>query len=576
MSDVEGPQAPLLTQRIDALLADAEAGGALALQAARQAAALSAAGDPERYRRALAVAARLDPLDASPRLALARRLAEEGDLAAAERQASAIFADAVDRSDRAHAAFVLGEIARARGAYEEARPHFQAAATIEEAILAAEPRDTAAARWYARALGRVAELDIARGDFKSAGAGAEGALSILRALAEQLGETPMLSADVADAELRVGVFKLDSGDAPAAGEHLTEAIGRYETLVVHEPEEPHWRAVLADSWALAAEVALARGASGAARSAMDKALHLRVKLAAQDPNERWALAATWRRRAALMAVLGEPRAASESLNQARALSEQACAETPGAPDAARFLVHTLLEQADHALACDEFEAARLAAAEAQRWAELFAREKNAEAVWRADLASAWDRLGDVAQAARRNAQAQDAYARAIALRRMAHQADPSASSARGLAASLLRAGECALAARDFPTARAAFAESASLRLAACEAMPSARAPARDLATALERVGLAAAAAGDANAARGAWEEELRLAERIFPNEYDTEGLRFRAIVEANLARLGGQNAENYRKAALARFDTLARERPLSAKEEELRASLWKR
>ncbi len=564
-----------MTRRIDALLADAEAGGAFALQAARQAAVLADPVDPQRYRRALTLAAKLDPLNASPRLALARRCAEEGDLEAARREAGLVMAEAVDEGARAHASYVLGEIARATGELEEARVRYAACAAIEDKLLAADRHDRTAAHWYARAVGRVAELDIADGRVAHARTGAEGALSVLRALASQ-NEDPMIAADVADAEMRLAGLDLDDGKIKEARAHVSEAIGRYEALAAFEPKEPHWRAVLAECQVLAAEIAFERGAADEAREAMDKALQLRVKLAVDDEAERWALAATWRQRAALLQGLGDISAASESLNQGRALATAMFAQSQSEA-AARFLVHTLIDQADLAMRAGELEVARNAAAEARRRAEPFAREKDATPEWRADLAAAWDRLGDVARKAGVAAKAQEAYARAIELRRMVRDAQPNAAYARrGLAAVLLKIGDLALAARETNSARVAFDEAFGLRLVLAEAAPGAPGPARDLAIALERVGLVAVAQGDQARARSAWEEELVLAERLYPDEYNYDGVRFRAVIEANLAGLGGEKAEAYRAAALRRFDLLARDGRLSAKDEKVRSNLWRR
>jgi hypothetical protein len=92
--------------------------------------------------------------------------------------------------------------------------------------------------------------------------------------------------------------------------------------------------------------------------------------------------------------------------------------------------------------------------------------------------------------------------------------------------------------------------------------------------ALERLGLAARAGGDVHGARGAWEEELELAERIFDDADSIEALRFRAIIEAHLASLNGADADQRRRAALARLDTLASAGALSEQEAALRKSLW--
>jgi len=557
-----------------ALLEQARAGGPGAALAARRAAVWAERADPELAQEALQLAATLEPLDPQPRLALARLAAEQGELSAAVKEAEGVLKDAVDQAARARAAFILGEIARIEGDHARARTAYATTLHIEDELLAVNRADVTAARWYARARGRIAELDASAGAFGPARTGAEGALAMLRAAAAQVGEPPVLAADIADGEMRLAALELDEGQASSARRRLAEAIGRYEALAVTEKDEPHWRAVLSDAWALAAEADYARGAKDAARSAMDKALQARLRLAARHPQEAWALSGTWRLRASLRAALGDTDAASDSLQQARALAEALCAQAADAEAAVRFLVHTLLDQADHALRSGDLNLAREATDAARLRAEVFARAKEAAPVWFGETAAAWDRLGEVARASNAKAQAQDAFARAVELRRMARDRAPEdAHFKRGLAAALLKFGEAAMDAGALASARAAFNESAALRLEMLQAAPDDLRAAQALAAALERVGLAAHAAGDAHAARGAWQDELLLADRIFAED-DLEGARFRAAVEAHLAGLGGLGAETHRLAALAHYDTLARAGLLTEQEAALRRRLW--
>ena len=106
-----------------------------------------------------------------------------------------------------------------------------------------------------------------------------------------------------------------------------------------------------------------------------------------------------------------------------------------------------------------------------------------------------------------------------------------------------------------------------------EAAPNDHAATHALAVALERLGLAAQAVGDLRAARDAWEDELSLAFRLFEQD-DIEGMRFCAIVESHLAGAGGPDAEAHRKAALQRFDVLARANALTDREAAVRKTLW--
>lgn len=571
----EKTEAGPLQTHVDALFAEAEAGGPGAAAAARRAALLTARFAPDKARAALAIAARLEPLEAEPRLALARMHAEAGDLAAAKAEAAAIMADTVDKAITARAAFIVGEIARAMGEHRDARTAFATTLKIEDALLAADRADADAARWYARARGRIAELDAYEGNLQRARTGAEGALSMLRACAAQLGEPPEMAADIADAEMRLGALELDTNEPASARRRLGEAIGRYEALILLEANEPHWRGALADAWALAAEADYVRNAPQDARTAMEKALQVRVKLAQADRREAPALAGTWRTRAALLAALNDGYGAAESLQQARHLAEHMFADTD-APDATgRFLVHTLLDQSDHALRMNDLDTARNASDKARAIAESFAQDKATAYAWLGDLAGCWNRLGEIARRMGAPTSALDAYARSVEFRRQAFEAKrDDAFSKRAIAAALLTYGDAALASKQTRTARNAFNESVTLRLELAEGAPGEPAPARDLAVALERAGIAAQAEGDTQAARGAWEHELELVEHIFADTQSADGQRFRAIIESHLSSLGGVDAGVLRAAALARLDKLAHLGQLTDRDAALRRKLW--
>lgn len=566
---------PVLRPDPALLMAQAEAGGPEAALAARRAAILAERSNPELSRRALALAIRLAPSDPAPRLALARMHAEAGDLEAARAEAGIVFKEAPDEAARARAAFMLGEIARVQGETARARDHFEAVLRIEDRLLARDRTDPIATRWYARARGRIAELDAGGGERTRALAGAEGALAMLRASAAHVGEPPELAADIADAEMRLAALELDDNRPASARRRLAEAIGRYEALAITEPDEPHWRAVLSDAWALAAEADYARAAADAARSGMDKALQARLKLAAADPLEAWALAGVWRLRAALRDALGDHDVAEESYGQALAIAERLCARAPHADAPARFLVHTLLDRADQALRMGAAQPAYLAANAARERCENFARQPNAHATWFSDLGAAWDRLGEAARLAGSVHAVQDALSRAVEFRRAARERAPSeARFARGLAAALLKLGDVHLASDSPESARAAFSESTVLRLQLAEALPGDTVAAHALAVALERVGLAAFALGDRNAARAAWEDELTLADRIYEDPDSIDAVRFRAIVSAHLAEAGGADAETHRQDSLACFDILAQAGALTEQEAALRRRLW--
>ncbi len=554
-----------------ALLALARAGGPGAAKAARHAAALAELRDPETAKEALSLAIRLEPIDPAPRLALARLHAESGDLPAARAEAEAVLADAVDQAARARAAFILGELARVSGGHDEARSRYQAVLKIEDALLSANPGEPTASRWYARARGRIAELDASAGDFNAARTGAEGALAMLRAVAAAIGEPPVLAADIADAEMRLAALELDHNHPASARRRLGEAIGRYEALAITEKHEPHWRAVLADAWALAAEADYVRGDANAARDAMERALQARLVLASQNEKEAWGLAGVWRVRGALRAALGDNDAATDSFAQARAMAEKLSAG--GGEHASRFLLRTLLAQGDHALRIGQLNTAREAADSARMLAEGFAQEIGG--AWLGEVAACWDRLGEIARTAGAGAAAQDAFARAVEFRRLALERAPDdIRLIRRLAAALVKHGDAHLSANAHASAKAAFHESIVLRFKLLDAAPSDATAAHAVAVALERFGLAALAQGDTNAARAAWEDELALADRIFAEEHSIESLRFRAIVESHLASAGGPNGEHHRHAALEHLDQLAHAGLLTPQETLLRKKLW--
>jgi hypothetical protein len=447
-------------------------------------------------------------------------------------------------------------------------------AQIEATLLKRDRQNPTASRWYARARSRIAELDAAQGDMGAARTGAEGAVSILYGCASQLGEQPIIAADIADAEVRFAAILLEDQSANDARRHLSQAIARYEALAINEPEEPHWRGALADAWALAAEADYLRGAKAEARIAIDKAMQARVKLAAERPEEEWALAGAWRLRAALLSAIEDIDGATHSLAQARALAERLAARAAGRQAPARFLVHTLLDQADHALRRRALEAAQEAGEKARVVAEAFAHSSNTSA-WCGECGACWDRIGEAARFGQKTLAAQDAFARAAEFRRMARDRDrEDLRAGHALGAALIKYGEASLEAGSPQSARNAFNECANIRLKVLQSDPNNVAAAHALAVALERVGIASAQMGNGGAARAAWEDELALADRLFEDDQSLEALRFRAIVEAHLSWLGGAQSAEFRHAALKRLDKLANAGALSPDEAALRKRLW--
>jgi len=510
----------------EALMAEARAGGAHAAGAALKAARAAEGEDDARALEAYGLAATLAPDNASASLGLARLKAETGDLDGARALALSVFAEARNAPERARAALLTGDIARASGRASEARDAYEAAIALEEQALTRDPASAVAHRWRARAEGRLADLDIADGQSARARERANGALMLLTALGAAGQEAPVLAADRADAELRMAQLDIEARDFAGARAHLVEAIGRYEALCVQEPGEAHWRSQLAQAWTHAAEAAIGAADGAQAREAMDRALALRVKLARADGRERWRLAACWRMRAALLTALGGVDEASASLMQARAIGEELVDENPHSEEAALFCAHALIEQADAALNAEHCAVALDCAEDARARAERWGERSSGAREWTIILANAFERLAGAQLALGAPARALEPAARAV-----------------------------------------------DLRLKLAESAPGETGPARALAGALERLGLAARGAGDKRAASMAWRQAWRLVERLFGARDEDEAQRMCAAFETHLADLGEVDAEKHRASALARLAALTLAGRAHAQDERLRARL---
>jgi tetratricopeptide (TPR) repeat protein len=217
---------------------------------------------------------------------------------------------------------------------------------------------------------------------------------------------------------------------------------------------------------------------------------------------------------------------------------------------------------DIALKALDPEAARAAYARACTTADAFAQ---ADASWRAPLAQAWERLGQVGMLTQRFASARDAFARA---RKLLEMSDP-----RIDARLALKEGQAALDAGDMSGARAAFSQSCSTRLDLLDASPGDITLTRELAVSLERLGMLAKTAGDAKAARAAWEDELRLADMVRAAVPGEDATRFCAIVHAHLATLNGQDARAHTVAASELLSELEAIGRLTERDVALRAQL---
>jgi len=479
--------------RYDALMAQARTGGKGAAEAARQAGALAAGADNSRAEAAFSLALRIDPLDNLPRIALARLAAARGAYDLARNDAAAVFSSALDVADRCIAAFLLGEIAQARGDRKEARQAFEAARQLAEQVHEADPMDAPGAHDLASARQRLAELDLAENDAAGARAGHAAALGLLAALPAEASQ-----ADRAFSHARLADLAFAARDLAAARRHASEADQLYSALAAQAPNDPGLAAARASLATLTAAMTPRRG--------------------------------------------------------------RAEADTP----------HLAAGRA--ALAAGELESARRHFADLVRAADQrLAAEPKSVPLMNA-LALAWDQLADVAAAAQRPSAAQDALARVVALARMADDREPCPTSERNLAGALLRFGAASSDAGDHDRARQALGESYALRTAMAKAAGRTPETLRDVAVSLERLGLARQAAGDANGAARHWEEELALADEIFPRP-TPEGLRFRAVICAHLSTLKTLHAAAYKHDALAALAGIARLDALTDRDRRLRALL---
>jgi len=554
------------------LMTHAKGGGEDAAAAAKRAGALAAGIDNPKAEAAFRLALQLDPLDGAPRVALSRLAAEAGDLDAAWRAAGEAFGAAIDEGDRTLAAFVLGEIAEARGDGESARQAFMAARTLAETVLKNDPHDLSAALDLAAARQRLAELDLADGDEANARAGHEAAYALFAALADGPRSDAALKADCAFSAARLADLALARGDLGAAKTHILQAEGFYGAIGA--PREPGLIEARAALLSIKAEIARREGAFDEARAAMNSAVAARVARAAEDPTQRGALLMAWRQDAALAAQAGDGPRAQAARQQARALAQTLADVAADNDAAARVRLVTLFETGAGALAAGAIEEARRDLADAVRLADDRLANAPDDRARTDELAAAWDRLADVALAAGEAEGAEGALARAAHLARRAVDLAPGEyRAARNLAAALAKAGDAARNAGRNDVARAALMDSYRIRLDLAEKKPDDPQRLLDLAVVLERLGLTAQSAGDSVSARAAWEDELTLADRIFP-EITAQGLRFRAVVRAHLASLRAPDAADHRKAALDALDLLAASSALTRADAALRAQLW--
>ncbi|MGE0044690.1 MAG: hypothetical protein AB7J28_06380 [Hyphomonadaceae bacterium] len=542
-------------------MADAKGQGQRAAEAGRAAAAIALELDPrlaeEAFERVLAA----DPLDAISRLALAQLKTDRGDLAAAEADAARAFAEAVEQTAKALAAFALGEIALARGRKAEAKNAFAASHDLFEAILKSDPGDYDALRHHARACQRLAEFTVVESGAALGRLAHAEALTVLETLSEREDAKLDLAEDLALGCARLAALSVELGDLESAEKCAEACVGWRLRLADGEPDVAAWREDLAAAYEAQAAVELLTRRYLQARESCDRAIKLRVGIAAAAPHDarrRRLLAASWRLSAQCAARVEEWAHAKNAAAQARALAER-----DGSEAGVKALYTALLLEGDIALKAHDLEGARQAFAQACEFAQSHV-ERDPE--WTPLLAAAWERLGDVGAAAARHAGARDAFARARALL--------GASDKKADARLSLKAGEAALAAGDRDGARTAFTQSCSVRLALVEASPNDFKLARDLAVGMERIGLLAQSAGDKKLARAAWRDELKIADALMvATPRDEAAIRFCAIVHAHIVTLEETDMHAHRADAFALLDQLEAMGKLSENDKALRARL---
>jgi tetratricopeptide (TPR) repeat protein len=405
--------------RYDAFMAQARAGGSRAADAARHAGALAAGQDLGRAEAAYRLAAELDPLDAQPRLALARVTAARGDYDAARRLAAAIFSDALDLADRSVAAFLLAEIALARDDEREARDAFEAARRLAERVRAADPNDPAAAQDLAAAHQRIAELDLAAGEREAAREGHAAAAALLAPLGDAAAQ-----ADQAFSLARLADLAFAARDMAGARAYAARAARLYEALERQMPGDRGLAAARATLARLgdainggaaaprsakavgpislaAAQSALQRGDVEGARAAYVELVRGADHALGADPHnvaKMAALAAAWNGLADVASAAKRPAAAQHALARVAALARMAMEHAPDAA-AQRNLAGALLRLGEASSAVGDHANARAALEESCTLRQSIADAARRTPETLRDVAIVLERLGLAAQAA---------------------------------------------------------------------------------------------------------------------------------------------------------------------------------
>lgn len=562
-SPFENAYAALLAQADDAAI-PTSARFAAAMKAGDLAAGRHSLRAVEAYK----VAAALDPLDGRASIAAGAQLAKLGAFSDARALAAEAFRSALEESVRADAAFLLGEIALGAEALDEAADAFQAAEQLFDGIHRRDRLDQDCLHAIARLNLRLTDVALLRGDIAAAAKTLPKAATLLDALQRQGTDHPALSADARACIDRQIDVALAQGDIASAQTWMDRLIPLAEAAA--RDRDPPALRNLAATRLKESRIAEAVGEMTRAVAAADAALGRLGLLATRRPDDAVAareLARALKRRAELDLRVGPGANAAAWLKEAATRLDALLAVNPAHAGLAQERAAVSVLAGDVAYKAKDLATAQTHYQDARDRCAAFAPQKGP---WPLALATAHDRLGDVALAQGQAATARAAYVESLKLRRAA-AAQAGAADKRALAVSASKLGEAALAQGDLEAARAAFKESLRLRLgllADNEGDPVLR---RQVALSLERVALAALARGERQEARAAFEDELALAQDdllLAPD--DPSAQRFAAVVRQHLANLQEADAGAHRAEALRLLEAMIAKGQATAQDLTLR------
>ena len=565
-SPFEGAYAALLSRAQDAATPTSDR-----FTAAMKAGDLAAPRDGARAVEAYRLAAALDPLDGRAAIAAAAQLAKMGALAEARTYAAEAFRSALEESVRADAAFLLGEIALGAEALDEAGDAFQAAEQLFDGIHRRDRTDPDCLHAIARLNLRLTDVALMRGDIATAAKTLPKAAALLDALQRQGADHPALSADARACIDRQIDLALAQGDLATAQSWMDRLIPLAEAAAA-ERDDPGLRN-LAATRLKESRIAESLGETNRAIAAADAAVGRLGLLATRRPEDAVAgreLARALKRRAELDVRFGPGANAAAWLKEAAARLDALLGQNPAHAGLARERAAVAVLAGDAAFKAKDLAAASAHYEDARDRCVAFAHHKGP---WPLALATAHDRLGDVALARGQAPAARIAYGESLNLRRAA-AAQAGAADKRALAVSASKLGEAALAQGDLEAARAAFKESLRLRLGLLSDNEGDPALRRQVALSLERVALAALARGERQEARAAFEDELALAQEDLLSDPDDPGAqRFTAVVRQHLAGLQEADAGAHRAEALRLLEALIAKGQATAQDLTLRDRL---